>query len=180
MGLFDFLKKHKNKKVVVTPTSDCINDTTYIREMVHGMSRPWQQYDVLLAAMGYGWEMMINWADYLVDADIKYIDEVTYGSMAGVSATDITKSFHESGDKCANTPELQTEHSILSIAGASLQLHAPVKIIWFNQTRMLRFFTLVDDDMTMLRYTETVIRRSFGSDNAMRLGTPLPDNETAK
>ena len=64
---------------------------------------------------------------------------------------------------------------MLSIAGISRTLMAPMKIVWFNQTQVLRFFTLVDDDLLIRKYVETVIRRTFGTDDAMKLAKDLPE-----
>ena len=66
---------------------------------------------------------------------------------------------------------------ILSIAGISKTLKAPMKIVWINQTNALRFFTLVDNDLLIKKYVETVIRRTFGTENAMKLGKPIPDGQ---
>ena len=66
---------------------------------------------------------------------------------------------------------------ILSIAGISKTLKAPMKIVWINQTKVLRFFTSVDNDLLIKKYVETVIRRTFGTENAMKLGKPIPDGQ---
>ena len=66
---------------------------------------------------------------------------------------------------------------MLAIGGISRTLKMPVKIVWFNQTRVLRFFTPVDDEMLLTKYIETVIRRTFGTKDAMKLAKPVPDNE---
>ena len=66
---------------------------------------------------------------------------------------------------------------LLAIGGISRTLMMPVKIVWFNQTRVLRFFTPVDDEILLTKYIETVIRRTFGTKDAMKLAKPVPDNE---
>ena len=65
----------------------------------------------------------------------------------------------------------------LSIAGFSKTLKAPTKIVWMNQTRVLRLFTLVDNDLLIKKYVETVVRRTFGTENAMKLGKPIPNEQ---
>lgn len=52
MGLFDKFKKKNNEEY--------IDDVTFIRDIKHIPSVPWHQYDVLLAAQGYGWDYMIS------------------------------------------------------------------------------------------------------------------------
>lgn len=168
MGLFDAFKKK-----APAGTAEYLNDVTFIKQMRHISSGPWHQYDVLLAARGYGWDAMIDWADYMAAADLEQISQVTAGSM-GENDNDLTESFHNNNGKCADMPELKTEMGVLSLAGISKTLRSPMKIVWFNQTRVLRFFTPVDDEALMGKYAETVVRRTFGTAQAMKSGKPLP------
>lgn len=50
----------------------------------------------------------------------------------------------------------------------------PVKIVWINQTNQLSLFTSVADELTMRKYVETVVRRTFGTKDAMKIGIPVP------
>ena len=188
MGLFDIFKK----KAITEQTSskpesstvktsepnptEYIDDITFIQEMKHIQTGPWHQYDVLLAARGYGWENMIEWADYMASADLENISQVTTGSM-GIQETDITNSYKEHNNKCSETPELDIEKGVLTIAGISKILKAPMKIAWLNQTRVLSFFTTIDDEKLVEKYVETTIRRNFGTENAMKLGKPIPQGQ---
>lgn len=186
MGLFDLFKK--KEKGTVKPRTDntivvnnvksdeYIDDITFIRAIKHIPAGPWHQYDILLAARGYGWENMIEWADYMSETDLENISEVTMGSM-GATSHDITESYLKNGGKCSRTPELSTESGMLSIAGISKVLQAPVKIVWINQTQVLRFFTLVNDDALIAKYAETTIRRNFGTKDAMKTGKPISEGE---
>ena len=61
----------------------------------------------------------------------------------------------------------------LSIAGHSRTLNDSVKIVWFNQTRVLRVFTLFNDETLITKYVETLIRRTFGTPDAMKLAKPI-------
>ena len=183
MGLFDIFKKktpaapnQSTTKAAEIPASEYLDDITFIREIKHITAGPWHQYDVLLAARGYGWDMMKDWADDMSDADLEHISQVTTGSL-GVQEKDITKSYTDNGGKCKNTPELNLEMGILSVAGMSKTLRAPMKIVWINQTQVLRFFTLVEDELLIKKYVETTIRRTFGTDNAMKLGKPIPEGQ---
>lgn len=157
-------------------TDEYLDDITFIREMKHIPVGPWHQYDVLLAARGYGWDMMKDWADYMAEADLEHISQVTVGTL-GVQARDITESYSNSGGKCKNTPELNAEMGMLSVAGISKALTAPMKVVWINQTQVLRFFTLTDDELLIKQYVETMIRRTFGTENAMKLGKPIPKEQ---
>lgn len=153
-----------------------IDDITFIRDIKHIQSGAWHQYDILLAARGYGWDMMKVWADYMSEADLEHVSQVCVGSL-GSHESDITKSYTANGEKCQNTPELNNESGMLSVAGISKILKAPLKIVWINQTQVLRFFTFVDDELLIKKYAETVVRRSFGTENAMKLGKPIPEGQ---
>ena len=37
----------------------------------------------------------------------------------------------------------------------------------------MRFFTIVDDETLIKKYIETVIRRTFGTNDAMKLAKPI-------
>ena len=183
MGLFDFFKKktpaapiQSTTKATDIPASEYLDDITFIREIKHITAGPWHQYDVLLAARGYGWDMMKDWADYMAEADLEHISEVTTGSL-GVQNKDITNSYTNNGGRCKSTPELNVEMGVLSVAGMSKTLKAPMKIVWINQTQVLRFFTLVNDDLLIKKYVETTIRRTFGTENTMKLGKPIPEGQ---
>lgn len=152
-----------------------LDDVTFILGMRHVSQADysWQQYDVVLNAAGYGWDMMKDWADYLSEVDLENVSQVMSETYP------VTQSYIDHGRKCTQTPELDTERGTLSIAGMSKVLHAPVKIVWFNQTNQLRLFTSVHDELTMRKYVETAVRRTFGSPDAMKLGMPVPEKESA-
>lgn len=185
MGLFDFLKKTKNNvkeeqnpvqadstQETANESGEYLEDITYIKAMRH-VRGTWQQYDVLLAATGYGWDYMIKSADYMAQADLTNVSQVT-ASYLGRADNDLSASYAKHNRKCSEMPELMHEQGVLSIAGISQAVNAPMKIVWFNQTNTLRFFTLVDDDQLILKYVESVVRRNFGTKDAMKLGKPLP------
>lgn len=153
-----------------------LDDVTFIQEMKHIQGdRWWHQYDVLLAASGYGWETMISWAEYMNGADLTDLSEIQVGEM-GTDKISLLDQYRTCGGRVDAIPELTMERGSLSIAGISRTLKAPMKIVWFNQTRILRFFTYIDDEPLMNRYIETVIRRTFGTADAMKPAKPLPDH----
>ena len=186
MGLFDLFKK-KEKETVKQRTDttivindiksdEYIDDITFIRAIKHIPTGPWHQYDILLATRCYCWGNMIEWADYMSETDLENISEVTMG-VVGATSHNIIESYLKNGGKCSQAPELSAESGMLSIAGISKVLHAPVKIVWINQTQVLRFFTLVNDNTLIAKYAETTIRRNFGTKDAMKLGKPIPKGE---
>lgn len=161
------------------PESDYLADITFIKTMTHIASGTWQQYDVLLDARPYGWETMKDWADYLAEADLEGISQVEIGTMGG-EKQDVTSAFALHGNKCKETPELATEQGMLSVAGFSKNYGAPMKIVWVNQTRTLRLLTLKEEDLLMRKYAETLVRRTFGTENAMKLGKSAAKQAPAK
>lgn len=152
-----------------------LDDSSFISGMRHITAGSWQQYDVILNAAGYGWDAMKDWADYMAMADLEHISEVTAGAMG--AARPVTQSYTDHGGRCTRTPELDVEQGTLSVAGISKVLLSPVKIVWINQTNQLRLFTTVDDDLLIRKYLETAVRRSFGTENAMKLGKPTTSPE---
>ena len=183
MGLFDRFKKQKpdvQSFQVTAPTDTApekvLDDVTFIRDMKRISIGTWYQYDVLLAARGYGWDMMIGWADYVTQADLEHVSQVTTGAL-GAKEKDITESYSQNGGKCAQTPELETEMGVLSVAGISKTLRVPMKIVLFNQTQALRFFTPIEDELLIRKYVETVIRRTFGTEEEMKLAKPIPEGQ---
>ncbi|WP_419563384.1 hypothetical protein [Ruminococcus sp.] len=115
---------------------------------------------------------MISSADYMAAADLENISQVTSGFIDSED-TNITELYKKSNGKFSETEELKNEAASLSVAGISKALKTPMKIVWFNQTQVLRFFTIVDDETLIKKYIETVIRRTFGTNDAMKLAKPI-------
>lgn len=157
-----------------------LDEPSFIQEMKHQVSGAWHQYDVLLAARGYGWEMMLDWADYMEKADIGPLGTLTTQEIAGAGEREWIDQYCASGETLRSFGPLAAEQGVLAIGGGSRAIPSPVKIVWFNQTRVLRVFSLLDDKTLMRRYIETVIRRSFGSPEAMRLARRIPAPKARK
>ena len=170
MKLFDAFRKKEDgpgpgpEQPAAQQAEDWLDDSTYIRDMKHTSDGPWQTYDVLLDVRGYGWQTMLDWADDVCGADLEDISQVLSFSGGTQEDNDVTASYHAHNDRCLETPELEAENGGLSVGGVSRTLKAPMKIVWYNQTNILRFIT---------RYVETVIRRTFGTEDAMKAGRPL-------
>ncbi len=145
------------------------DDADFIRELKHSNYGAWQEYSVLLATNGYGWDTMKDWADYMVEADLTNVSEVTTGFNGELN---VTESYLRNGSKCEDTPELDEEMSSLSVAGHSRALNTLMKIGWFNQTCVLKFITPEKDEAAIRKYIEAMIRRTFGSKDAIK-----PDRE---
>ncbi len=153
---------------------EALDDITFIRAIRQSQSGPWHQYDVLLDARPYGWAMMVDWAAYLNGADLDAIGTVSVSHPSG-SETELVDSYRGHGGDLRQMPELQGEYSALGVGGASEVLGDLLKVVWFNQTNQLRLFTTRDHGARMERYVETLVRRTFGTPDAMKLGKPKPD-----
>lgn len=171
--MFNFLKKNIRSSV---NGKDMLDDVSYIREIRH-IPGTWHQYDILLAARGYGWETMTDWAAYMEAADLDQISTVTVGETAHSREEELIDQYRNSSGTLKEFSAMKTERGMLAIGGISRILGVPVKVIWFNQTRVLRLFTPEGDEQLMKRYTETMIRRTFGTPDEMKEAKPVPDNE---
>ena len=125
--------------------------------------------DFLLAAQPYGWEYMVDTAAYMESADLDGISTVTTAEMANMPETELIDQFRESKVNLKDFKILSVEKGQLGVGGISRVLRAPAKIVWFNQTRVMRLFTPLDDEILVTKYIETVIRRTFGTKDAMKM-----------
>ena len=166
MGIFDGWKKKKETD------SSVLDDLSYIAD-VHHVQGPWNQYDFLLASQGYGWDYMVDTADYMTKADLDQIGTVSVTAAPGGSETERIEEYKAAKDSVKAMKSLSEEASALGIGGISKTIGAPVKIVWFNQTRVIRIFSPVDDEDLFRRYMETVIRRTFGTPDAMKAAKPV-------
>lgn len=154
-----------------------LDDISYIQEIkhLHGNAGNvvWQQYDILLAAQHYDWWTMVDWAAYMESADINMIESVVVADLAEAIGTELVHVYNQDKVGLKNFEKLKEEQARLSIYGHSHTLNSSVQIVWFNQTRVLRVITLIDDEVLIKKYVETVIRRTFGTKDAMKLAKPI-------
>jgi hypothetical protein len=150
-----------------------IDDDSYIELIEHLSGKVgvfiWQQYDILLATQKYGWDTMVDLVAYLETADINPIDSLTVSDMPSDEAVELSHVYKLSKVGLKNFDKLKEERGVLSIAGHSRTLNEDIKIVWFNQSRGLRLFTRSNDETLVRKYVETLIRRTFGTPDAMKL-----------
>jgi hypothetical protein len=158
-----------------------LDDISYIKEMQHLSGKIdlllWQQYDILLAAQKYCWETMVDYVAYLETADFDKIDSLAVADLASEPSVELIHVYNQTKGGLKNFEQLKEEKGTLSIAGHSRALNDSVKIVWFNQTNVLRVFTLINNETLVKKYVETVIRRTFGTPDAMKLAKPVPKQE---
>ena len=154
-------------------TTNILNCASYIYAVEHIVG-PWHQYDFTLAAQRYGWEYILSSAKYMIGADLCNIGTISVTPLTGSQTKECIGDFNANGEDICLIAELQNEASMLGVGGMSKALGGmPLKIVWINQTNLIRIMTPVDDVEFMIRYMETVIRRSFGTADALKKGNTL-------
>ena len=179
VGIFYIGKRNaKTKAKTVNEMEAMLDDVSYIQEMkhLHGNveNKVWQQYDILLAAQHYDWYTMVDWASYMESADINNIESVVVADSANATGIELAHEYNQNKMGLKNFENLKEERGRLSIYGHSRTLNSSVQIVWFNQTRVLRIITQINDEMLITKYVETLIRRTFGTKDAMKLAKPIP------
>lgn len=169
--------KAETKAKSANEAETMLDDISYIQEIKHMHGNAgnvvWQQYDILLAAQHYDWWTMVDWAAYMESADINMIESVVVADLAEAIGTELVHVYNQDKVGLKNFEKLKEEQARLSIYGHSHTLNSSVQIVWFNQTRVLRVITLIDDEVLIKKYVETVIRRTFGTKDAMKLAKPI-------
>ena len=157
-------RKRQAKTNATQTTEAMLDDTSYIQEMKHLSGKVgfvlWQQYDILLATQHYGWETMVDWAAYMESADIDSIESLTIGAP-GEEEIELAHVYNQNKVGLKNFDRLTEEMGSLSIAGHSRTLNDDVKIVWYNQTSVLRVFTHTNDETLITKYVENLIRRTL-------------------
>ena len=176
-ALIERKRNSRAKAKVANEEETMLNDTSYIQEIKHLYGNVgiafWKQYDILLATQHYGWETMVDWAAYMESADIDTLENIIVADLTDDSGIELAHVYNQNKVGLKNFERLKEEHGILSIAGHSRTLNDSVKIVWYNQTRALRVFTHINDEVLITRYVETLIRRTFGTKDAMKLAKAL-------
>ena len=69
------------KKKIKKATDTMLDDISYIQEIQHLSAKTgfvvWHQYDIMLAARPFFWEVMVDYAAYMESADLNNIDSLT-------------------------------------------------------------------------------------------------------
>jgi len=120
----------------------------------------------------YGWHYMLSSVDYMTAAEIEELVSVKVGDMG--STLDVTAAYHANGKDCSKTPELRRENGKIILSGFSKCLREPIQLIWVNQTNVIQLLLPMEDQDLAERYMETVIRRSFGTKDALKRAKQVP------
>ena len=177
-GVYIVYRRQQAKRKSASVDEPMLDDVSYIREIKRQpfmwAHTTWQQYDILLAARPYWWEAMVDWAAYMETADIENIESLTVNAP-DEKETELVQEYNQNKVGLKNFDKLDKEMGSLSIAGHSRTLNDDVKIVWYNQTNVLRVFTHINDETLVTKYVETFIRRTFGTPDAMKLAKPVPE-----
>lgn len=142
-------------------------DVSYINRIQY-VKGAWHQYDVQLAARPYSWKTMVDMAAYLEQADLGELQTLTV-SRVGTPATELIDDYRKSGTALVEYRGLAVERGTLAVGGISRTLNTPVKLVWINQTNVMQVLTpMLLDDVLIEQYLETLIRRTFGTSEAMK------------
>ena len=163
-----FFRKKKGA-VLLLPCEE-LDDISYIEGIHVEADSSLFYYDVLLSG-GYGWEYIKSSLDYMLSNDILTVSSISVGDFS--TTKDITNSVISNGKQSCKTPELNVENGNLSLVGVSRCLGQAIRIIWFNQTRVLKVIMGVNNAELVERYVETMIRRSFGSKDELKRAKPI-------
>ncbi len=171
-----YRRRQKKAKEELTADKPMLDDTSYIQEVQHLSGQVgfvvWQQYDILLATQPYDWWTMVDWANYVEAEELDSLDSLRIGAP-GQEETELVHVYNQNKVGLKNFDRLKEEYGSLSIAGHSRTLNDDVQIVWFNQQKVLRIFTHINDEAVITRYAETLIRRTFGTPDAMRPAKPI-------
>lgn len=137
---------------------------------------PLHQYFITLTG-NYGWEYILSTADYVLKSDFPRLDQLCCGHLGG-RQIDMTRQYDSSRGLSALF-DIRNEFGWLSIAGGSKRIGG-VRITWFNQTRNMKIELMVPDRDGAAAYAETIVRRTFGTADEMKLWPPEPGTHAAE
>ena len=118
-----------------------MNDTRIV-ELKH-IPGDWHQYDIKLN-FGYGWGYILKSAAQLIQKDLLTVDTITTVDAKTREAKELIEAYNAAGQKLESCKEIQTEAGAFAIGGNSSEFKLPTKVIWFNQTQVLRIFTIME------------------------------------
>lgn len=125
---------------------------------------------------GYGWDYIRDSVDYLFAQDLeKEPINISVGDFD--TYTDITKSYLKGRKTGKNSSEWERERGCTKIFGQSKSLKSFVSVIFYNQTQIMKLLLPLENKKIATAYIETLIRRSFGTPNQLKLAKPTPPRE---
>lgn len=116
------------------------------------------RYELLLNG-AYGWGFMQDAVQWLIDHDLDDVRTFSASVMPGFGEIELIDELVNNEMKVLQCPTVQEEDfGVLSVGGESKTLNCRVKLVFFNQTRVMRIFCELMPDMQRAReYVETVL-----------------------
>lgn len=102
------------------------------------MKGGWKQFDYQWPHR-YGFDQMLQWAQWLIDHEMKAMTLVTAG-IAGAAETERIEELRSHKEKVSET--VTVEAGVLGLGGGFSGFMA--KVYWYNQTNVVRIFTAGD------------------------------------
>lgn len=118
-----------------------MNDTRIV-ELKH-IPGDWHQYDIKLN-FGYGWGYILKSAAQLIQKDLLSVDTITTVDAKTREAKELIDAYNAAGQNLEECKEARTEAGAFAVGGNSSEFKLPTKVIWFNQTQVLRVFTIME------------------------------------
>ncbi len=124
----------------------------------------------------YGWDYIRDSVDHLFTQDLeKGTINLSVGDFDNY--TDITKNYKKGRKTGDASLEWARERGCAKIFGKSKSLKSFVSVIFYNQTQTLKLFLPLENKEIATAYIETLIRRSFGTPDQLKLAKPIPPRE---
>ena len=154
---------------------ETLNDTSFITDVSTSQNGKFSSY-VFRITKGYDWEYICSSVDYLFSSDLDK-EHSSIMVLDNGDYTDITKEYLK-GIKTGNPPPIWTrEHGGVNITGKSKALKNFVSIFLYNQNQYLEFKFSLANEKVATAYIETLIRRSFGTRDQLKLAKPIAPKE---
>lgn len=118
-----------------------MNDTRIV-ELKH-IPGDWHKYDIKLN-FGYGWGYILKSAAQLIQKDLLSVDTITAVDAKTREAKGLIDAYNAAGQNLEECKEARTEAGAFAVGGNSSEFKLPTKVIWFNQTQVLRVFTIME------------------------------------
>lgn len=155
---------------------EMLDDTSYICDVKYVRKGNTCIYTFYLTSK-YGWDYIRSSVDYLFATDIEREGFHLSAGNFFDSMTDITKAYLKGIKNQTPAPEWTREGGCAKVFGKSRALKSFVSLVYSNQTRVLNLHFQLESPKIATAYIETLVRRSFGTPDAMKLARPNITND---
>lgn len=151
---------------------EMLDDTSFITDVSVNQTDKQFLYTFRLTS-NYGWDYIRDSVDYLFAQDLeKQPINISVGTFD--TYTDITKSYLKGRKTGKASSDWARERGCAKIFGKSKSLKSFVSVIFYNQTQIVKLLLPLENKKIASAYIETLIRRSFGTPDQLKLAKPIP------